>query len=243
MIDRLNKPVVIITGSGSGIGKSLSDKLKQYYDVVGVTRDCYSAKDSIFQCDVGKEKDVIALRDKLDFWLVNRGVDLLINCAGVNKIEYLENLSVKEWDECYSSNVRSVFLMSKYFLPFLTKAKGSICNIGSIAGRQPMRATLPYCSSKAALTMMTRQMAREIYGRHGVSVFELSVGARVIGTEMTKYVRKQVCKVRKWKKEEYDLKDTGLKVDVGDITDLMMNFLKNSDKLWMFNGSIIEIGG
>lgn len=238
----MDKPWAIVTGAGSGIGKELSVGLSKEYMVIRITKDCYSSEDLIFRCDVGKSKEVESLADVLRPILKN-GVKLLVNCAAVNRIEFLENLSMEDWDECYSSNVKSVFLMSKYFLSFLSQAKGSICNIGSIAGRQPMRATLPYCSSKAALTMMTRQMAREIFDRHGVSVFELSIGARVSGTEMTKYVREQVCKVRDWKKEEYDLKDTGLKVEMSDLIDLMMNFLGNSDKLWILNGSIIEIGG
>ena len=236
----VNKPIVIITGAGSGIGKSLSLGLERFYEVIRITKDYSSVDRKIFQCDVGKEKDVIALTNILRFDFPK--VHLLINCAAVNRIEFLENLSVEDWDECYSSNVRSVFLMSKYFLPFL-KGKGAICNIGSVAGRQPMRATLPYCSSKASLTMMTRQMAREIFIRHGVSVFEFSIGARVQGTDMTNYVRQQVCKVRDWSEEEYDQYDKGLKVNAEEISCFMIEWLKDFDQLWMLNGSVIELGG
>lgn len=238
----MNKPIAIITGSGNGIGRELSQQLKSYYDVIGVNRLCNRSNDDLI-CDVGREKEVMSLVKTVDSLIGDRGINLLINCAAVNRIEYLENLTLEDWDECYSSNVRSVFLMSKYFLPYLSKDKGVICNIGSVAGRQPMRATLPYCSSKAALAMMTRQMARELHPRHGVSVFEFSVGARVQGTSMTEYVRKQVCKVRDWKEEEYDFRDEGLKTSVEEISSLMMEWLKDYNKLWMLNGSIIEIGG
>lgn len=238
----MSKPIVVVTGSGSGIGQELSNQLKQYYDVIGVNRKCnHSINDLI--CDVGNEKEVVSLVKVVDSLIGDRGIKLLINCAAINRIEYLENLTVDDWDESYSSNVRSVFLMSKYFLPYLSREKGTICNIGSVAGRQPMRATLPYCSSKAALTMMTKQMARELFSRYNISVFEFSIGARVIGTEMTEYVRKQVCKVRGWKEEEYDFKDDGLKVEVSDIVNLMMNFLRDCNRLWMLNGNIVEIGG
>jgi len=238
----MDKPLAIVTGAGSGIGRELSNNLKTFYEVIRITKDNYSAEDWIFQCDVGRKKDVEYLAEILNP-IMKDGVKLLVNCAAVNRIEFLENLSVEDWDECYSSNVRSVFLMSKHFLSSLSKAKGIICNIGSIAGKQPMRATLPYCSSKAALTMMTRQMARELYDRYNVSVFEFSIGARVQGTGMTEYVRQQVCKVRGWKEEEYDSRDEGLKMSVEEISSLMMEWLKDFDKLWMLNGSIVEIGG
>lgn len=242
LVVKLSKPIAIVTGSGSGIGKGLLSSLKENYEVIGVTRSGYSSKYLIFQCDVGKEKDVASLFKGLSSMLDQRGVKLLVNCAGVNRIGYLENLSVEDWDECYSSNVRSVFLMSQYCLPFLSKVGGSICNIGSIAGRQPMRATLPYCSSKAALTMMTKQMARELYDRHNVSVFELAVGYRVVGTKLTDYSRKKVCEVRGWTETEYDIHDSGMKIGMEDLIRVIMMWLGDPDRLQDFNGNIVEIG-
>jgi len=62
-------------------------------------------------------------------------------------------------------NVRSVFQLTALAVPYLTKTKGNIVNVSSIAGLRPLRNYLSYCMSKAALDQFTRCVALELASR------------------------------------------------------------------------------
>jgi 3-oxoacyl-[acyl-carrier protein] reductase len=70
-----------------------------------------------------------------------------------------------------------------------------IINVGSIAGVRPMRGSMVYCASKAAVDMLTKQAARELAPR--TQIFGLNPG-RLEGTAMTKKVDEDVMRVRSW---------------------------------------------
>jgi NAD(P)-dependent dehydrogenase (short-subunit alcohol dehydrogenase family) len=87
-------------------------------------------------------------------------LDLLVNNAGIFASEALENISVEQWDAMFSTNTRAPFLMAKAAYPHLRKAKGRILNIGSLGGLHPWATHGHYCTSKAALHMLSKTMAK-----------------------------------------------------------------------------------
>jgi NAD(P)-dependent dehydrogenase (short-subunit alcohol dehydrogenase family) len=87
-------------------------------------------------------------------------LDLLVNNAGIFASEALENISVEQWDGMFSTNTRAPFLMAKAAYPHLRKAKGRILNIGSLGGLHPWATHGHYCTSKAALHMLSKTMAK-----------------------------------------------------------------------------------
>jgi 3-oxoacyl-[acyl-carrier protein] reductase/pteridine reductase len=87
-------------------------------------------------------------------------LDLLVNNAGVFESETLENISVEQWDAMFATNTRAPFLMAKAAHPHLRKAKGRILNIGSLGGLHPWATHAHYCTSKAALHMLSQTMAK-----------------------------------------------------------------------------------
>ncbi|HEX3968496.1 MAG TPA: SDR family NAD(P)-dependent oxidoreductase [Edaphobacter sp.] len=87
-------------------------------------------------------------------------LDLLVNNAGVFESEALENISVEQWDAMFATNTRAPFLMAKAAHPHLRKAKGRILNIGSLGGLHPWATHAHYCTSKAALHMLSQTMAK-----------------------------------------------------------------------------------
>jgi 3-oxoacyl-[acyl-carrier protein] reductase/pteridine reductase len=87
-------------------------------------------------------------------------LDLLVNNAGIFASEALENISVEQWDTMFSTNTRAPFLMAKAAHPHLRKAKGRILNIGSLGGLHPWATHGHYCTSKAALHMLSNTMAK-----------------------------------------------------------------------------------
>jgi NAD(P)-dependent dehydrogenase (short-subunit alcohol dehydrogenase family) len=87
-------------------------------------------------------------------------LDLLVNNAGVFESEALENISVEQWDAMFATNTRAPFLMAKAAHPHLRAVEGRIINIGSLGGLHPWATHAHYCTSKAALHMLSKTMAK-----------------------------------------------------------------------------------
>ena len=87
-------------------------------------------------------------------------LDVLVNNAAVFDRAPLDQLSVPGWDAVFETNTRGPFLMAREALPHLKATHGRIVNIGSLGGSQPWADHAHYCSSKAALHMLTQAMAR-----------------------------------------------------------------------------------
>jgi NAD(P)-dependent dehydrogenase (short-subunit alcohol dehydrogenase family) len=87
-------------------------------------------------------------------------IDLLVNNAGIFESEALENISVEQWDAMFTTNTRAPFLMAKAAHPHLRDARGRIINIGSLGGLHPWATHAHYCTSKAALHMLSQTMAK-----------------------------------------------------------------------------------
>jgi 3-oxoacyl-[acyl-carrier protein] reductase/pteridine reductase len=89
-------------------------------------------------------------------------IDLLINNAGVFETANFEEITVEQWDEVFAVNVRAPFLVSQLCIPQLRRAHGRIINVGSLGGQKPWATHAHYCSSKAALHMLTQVMAKAL---------------------------------------------------------------------------------
>jgi 3-oxoacyl-[acyl-carrier protein] reductase/pteridine reductase len=87
------------------------------------------------------------------------GLDILVNNAANYETVEFEDLTLKQWDAVFASNVRGPFLMSQASLKLLRDRNGRIINMGSLGGLQPWATHAHYCSSKAALHMLTKVMA------------------------------------------------------------------------------------
>ncbi|MEO6804977.1 MAG: SDR family oxidoreductase [Edaphobacter sp.] len=87
-------------------------------------------------------------------------LDLLVNNAGIYESEPLEDISVEQWDAMFATNTRAPFLMAKAAHPHLKATKGRILNIGSLGGLHPWATHAHYCTSKAALHMLSKTMAK-----------------------------------------------------------------------------------
>ena len=111
-------------------------------------------------CDIREEESVIkAVQTALD---ALGGMDLLVNNAGLYTTTRLEEITVEQWDNIFATNVRGPFLVSKHSIPALRRASGRIINLGSLGGEKPWATHAHYCSSKAALHMLTRVMAKAL---------------------------------------------------------------------------------
>ena len=109
-------------------------------------------------CDVRSEvsvnEAVLAAVEQLG------GLDLLVNNAGAFETAVLEEITVAQWDAMFETNTRGPFLVAKAAYPHLKAAQGRIVNIGSLGGIHPWATHAHYCTSKAALHMLSQTMAK-----------------------------------------------------------------------------------
>lgn len=89
-------------------------------------------------------------------------IDLLINNAAVFETANIEAITPEQWDEVFAVNVRAPFLVSQSCIPSLRSTQGRIINMGSLGGEKPWATHAHYCSSKAALHMLTQVMAKAL---------------------------------------------------------------------------------
>lgn len=175
---------IIVTGGDAGLGAAIVGALRKAGHNVLV----YDIKRGL---DVLNPNPVLALTFR---------VDVLINCAGVNKINWLQNVTEADWDHVMDVNAKGIFKMTQAFLPTLLKTKGTVLNIVSNAAHMPMRCSAAYNASKGAALILTKQLARELTSQ-GVTVFSVSPN-KLRGTEMSDSIDQQVVATRGWSMEE-----------------------------------------
>jgi len=198
MFDLAGK-VAVITGASSGFGAlaakayaesgaavALLARRKEKLDVVAEEIRSMGGRALAVQCDVTNEEDVEkAVQEVIDTF---GRIDILLNDAGVAVHGGVDTLTEEEWDLSMNTNVKSVFLMSKYVLPHMIKnLYGKIVNISSVdailADKDDRFIRHGYNASKAALLGLTHGMACS-YGRYNITVN--AIGPALFKTEMTK---------------------------------------------------------
>jgi 3-oxoacyl-[acyl-carrier protein] reductase/pteridine reductase len=97
-------------------------------------------------------------------------IDILVNNAANYETVEFEKLTVRQWDAIFASNTRGPFLVTQQALKWMRRGRGErqgrfearIINMGSLGGLQPWPTHAHYCSSKAALHMLTKVMAKAL---------------------------------------------------------------------------------
>ena len=168
----LKGKIAIVTGAGSGIGRATAVLFSQEgADVVLVGRRSEPLKETlnqingrglVVQADVSKSQDTKRIVEET---LRTYGrVDILVNNAGVEgPHKPVNELSEEEWDNIIDTNLKGVFLCSKYAIPALKKSKrGVITNVGSNWGIVCAPNASVYCASKAGVILLTKAMAMDV---------------------------------------------------------------------------------
>ena len=159
---QLSGKVALVTGGASGIGAATSRELARAGAQVKVADLNLSAAQTLADSLPGAT--ALAL-DVTDSTAVTHAfdqiphLDILVNNAGVGSVGDLLHTSEEEFDRLMRVNVRSVFLVTKAALPALLISRGSVVNIGSVAGLVGVKQRFAYCASKGAVIALTRQIA------------------------------------------------------------------------------------
>ena len=171
IVTRLDGKLALITGAGSGIGKAIAlafaaegaklalmgRRLDKLQEVVGEIKSRGGEAVAVAG-DVAKAGDAERAVRETVAWL--GGLNTLVNNAGILSVATVETVPEDEWDQVMTVNVKGPFLMSRAALPEIRKAGGgAIVNIGSIVGLIAIKNRAAYCTSKGAVTMLTKAMA------------------------------------------------------------------------------------
>ena len=171
---------------------------------------------------------------------------MLINNAGVNLIDWLENFEEDMWDKVMDTNAKGIYMMTKACLPSLIRRKGTILNIVSNAAHMPMTCSLAYNASKGAAHIMTLQLARELTKKHGITVFGIAPN-KLKGTGMSDAIDDQVVKTRGWTKEyaqQYQLNGllTGEETPPQRLAEFVAFLLQSKEHHKYLTGCILPYG-
>jgi NAD(P)-dependent dehydrogenase (short-subunit alcohol dehydrogenase family) len=162
----------LVTGGARRIGRAIALKLAAGGASVAITyRGSQAAAEETVRDLARLDVDALAVRTDLTDALSIREtmgavfaefgrLDLLVNNAGVFESAALESIAVEDWDKMFATNTRAPFLVAQAAYPHLRAAGGRIINIGSLGGTHPWATHAHYCTSKAALHMLSQTMAK-----------------------------------------------------------------------------------
>jgi 2-keto-3-deoxy-L-fuconate dehydrogenase len=197
----------LVTGGASGIGEATVKELVRAGAFVWIADIKLTAAESLSQ-SLGSSQvlhlDVTSTQSIATAVSHLSRLDILVNNAGIGHVGSIEQTEPDDFDHLINVNVRSVYLVTRAFLPLLLAAGGnvgprlpvgSIVNIASVAGLVGIKQRFTYCTTKGAVVAMTRQLAVE-YPK------TLRVNAICPGTVETPFVEGYLEKFHKHNKEE-----------------------------------------
>jgi 3-oxoacyl-[acyl-carrier protein] reductase/pteridine reductase len=157
---RLGRAIALAAAeNGADVAFTYRESAREARAVVGELAQ-YGVDALAVRCDV---IDEISVREMVkDVAAELGGIDVLVNNAANYETVEFEKITVAQWDAIFASNTRGPFLVSREALPYLRKRKGRIVNMGSLGGLRPWATHAHYCSSKAAVHMLTKVMAEAL---------------------------------------------------------------------------------
>lgn len=190
--------IAIVTGAAQGLGAAIAETLAaegatvvlidRNSDQLQSARERLHVRDGSEQhlalvADLSQEQEVLDAVRTIEAGLGR--IDILVNCAGGSgseAVREIEDVSAQLWAETIDSNLTSTFLCCKYVVPVMRRNDyGRIVNFSSgLANGQagplgPVGARLPYVAAKAAITALSRQLAKDLAGT-GITVNTISPG-------------------------------------------------------------------
>jgi 3-oxoacyl-[acyl-carrier protein] reductase/pteridine reductase len=174
--DRRDAPLTgktaLVTGGARRIGRTIALALAASGANVAITyRNSQSEAEDVVRTLAAFGVEAFAVRTELtDAESIRQSVaavieefgqlDLLVNNAGLFEQTALEDITAEQWDQIFATNTRAPFLVAQAAYPHLRAAYGRIINIGSLGGMHAWATHAHYCTSKAALHMLSQTMAK-----------------------------------------------------------------------------------
>lgn len=230
--------VVVITGAGRGIGRTIAERFAA--DGARVVALDLAFPDGapadsvdIVTCNVA---DPDSVRAAVDTVVERHGtIDVLVNNAGINVDGPVSELRWADWQRCMDVNLGGVFLMSQAVAPVMQRAgRGRIINAASFAAIIPSVGSAAYAASKAAVVSFTRVLASEL-GPWGITVNAYAPG--MVPTAMNGFATRP--------QEEQDVLLDTLSLRRWETADDVSNLLLflASDQAGYITGTLHDVSG
>lgn len=190
---------VLVTGATRGLGKAIAtqfEKLGADLIVTGTKAGAIKDKPLIkyFSVDFNQEKSVTQFLKKIS--LIKK-IDVLINNAGVNKINFIDKTNIADWDRIMNINLKAPYRLIREIAPIMKKNRyGRIVNVSSIFGVISRAQRSHYSASKFGLHGLTTTASIELAG-DGILVNTISPG--FIDTDLTRSIlsTKEISELKK----------------------------------------------
>lgn len=188
----MTKQIALITGASRGIGRAIAERLAEdgFFVLGTATSESGAAAISTYLGENGKGL-MLDVSNSESIETVMKAISdefgtphVLVNNAGITRDNLIMRMKDDEWDDIISTNLTSVFRMSKAVLRGMMKAKtGRIINISSVVGSTGNAGQANYAAAKAGMIGFTKSMAKEV-GSRNITVNTVAPG--FIDTDMTK---------------------------------------------------------
>ena len=240
---RLANKTAIITGGGSGIGKTSAKFFhREGANVVLFGRRKHKLEETAkelgtralaIEGDMTRSTDLDRLVQETRSTF--QRIDILVNNAGIFKGAPLHEVSSDQYDEIMNINMTAVFQLTRKVLPVMMEQKGgSIIHISSILGIIAVPQVAVYNISKGAMNQLNRSIAVE-YGSYGIRSNSICPG--LIKTDMTADLMNDETLMQEWSKD-YPIGRFGKPEDVANACLFLA-----SDESSFITGTVIPVDG
>jgi NAD(P)-dependent dehydrogenase (short-subunit alcohol dehydrogenase family) len=190
-MQRFTGKKILVTGSAAGIGRATAQRLAaeggQVFCLDISEAALQETVDSIHQaggqaswsvCDVSNLDSIQAAIMAATEWM--GGLDVLVNVAGVIKMQNFERSTDDNWNRIISINLTGTYWMCRECMPLLLASKGNIVNISSTSAIRGLPWGAAYAASKGGVSAMTKSLAVE-FAKQGVRANTVCPGSIVTG--------------------------------------------------------------
>lgn len=274
--------IFVITGANSGLGAEIADAIRLRADSSdafvlevcgrsGEDSNFDSAREGAIQADLADPDESLRVsnwvKEQTEWFLKTPGefedpydsiYPVLVNCAGVNYIEWFDHADMDQFDRLMGINVKAGLMLIQNLIgpkpPIGNDIQdrnwfagtGAILNIVSNASHVPMTNSAFYNASKGAFHIATLSLARELRKTHGICVFGISPN-KLSGTGMSEYIEARVPSLRGWTPEEaakYQLAalPAGEETDPAVLADFIAYLMAEPIRHKYLTGTIIPYG-
>lgn len=237
----IDRPVALVTGASTGIGRAAARALAEAgYDVIGTSRRATGVDplDGVVfvDLDVADDKSVTGAVQ----WVIERfeRIDVLVNNAGINggpAATICHETPVADWDRVHAINSRGPFLCSRAALPvMLAQGSGHVITVASVAGMIVFPGRCAYTASKGAALMFAKSLAVD-YAQAGIRSNAVCPG--FVETPMTQW-RLDVPELRAKVEGNIPLGRVAQPTDIADAISVLA-----SGRLGYMNGHALIVDG